>query len=66
VTFTLTLERPDGTPADPPRAVLGVNSWNRGVTITLGARRSLRVVDVRHQGDDESTVLVVESISECA
>jgi hypothetical protein len=64
VTFTFTLERPDGKPADPPRAVLGVYSWNRSDTITLGAGRSLRVVDVRDQSDDESTVLVVEDMSQ--
>jgi hypothetical protein len=64
VTFTSTLERRDGTPADPPRVVLGVYSWNPGDTITLGADRSLRVVDVRDQGDDEPKVLVVENISE--
>ena len=31
--------------------------------ITLGADRSLRVVDVRDQGEDEPTVLVVEDVA---
>jgi hypothetical protein len=43
--------------------VLGVYTW-KGDTIPLGAGRSLRVVDVRDQGDDEPTVLVVEDMSE--
>ena len=59
MTFTFKLEQPDGTPADPPQVRLGVYSWKPGDTITLG-RRSLRVVDVRDQGDDEHTVLIVE------
>ena len=39
--------------------VLSVHTWKAGDTIPLGSR-SLRVVDVRDQGDDEPTVLVVE------
>ena len=50
MTYTFKLEQPDGTPADPPQ-------------ITLGADRSLRVVDVRDQGEDEPMVLVVEDTS---
>jgi hypothetical protein len=59
MTYTFKLEQPDGTPADPPQITLGVYLWNPGDTITLGADRSLRVVDVRDQGEDEPTVLVV-------
>ena len=62
MTFTFKLEQPDGTPADPPEVRLCVYSWNSSDTITLG-RRSLRVVDVRDQGDDEPTVLVVEDVA---
>jgi hypothetical protein len=32
--------------------------------MTLGAGRSLRVVDVRDQDEDESVVLVVEDMAE--
>jgi hypothetical protein len=41
---------------------VGVYVWKRGDTITLGAGRSLRVVDVRDQGDDALTVRVVEDV----
>ena len=60
MTFTFRLENPDGTPADPTTIRLGVYVWNPGDKITLGADRSLRVVEVCDQGDDEPTVLVVE------
>ena len=59
-TFTFKLEQTDGTPADPPQVRLGVCSWKGGETIHLGADRSLRVVEVRDEGDDEPVVLVVE------
>jgi hypothetical protein len=62
MTFTFKLEQADGTPADPPQVRLGVYSWKPGDTITVG-RRSLRVVDVRDQGDDEPMLLVVEDVS---
>jgi hypothetical protein len=62
VTFTFRLEREDGTPAEPPQVRLGVYSSMPGDTINLG-RRSLRVVDVRDQGDDEPVVLIVEDKS---
>jgi hypothetical protein len=58
--FTFKLEQTDGTPGDPPTIVLGVHTWHPGDTITLSAARSLRVVNVRYQGDDEPVVLVVE------
>jgi hypothetical protein len=64
MTFTFRLEQTDGTPADPPEVRLGVYVWNRGDVITLGADRSLRVVDVRDQGEDEPMVLVVEDMPE--
>jgi hypothetical protein len=56
-------EQPDGTPADPPTVELGVYVWKPGDTITLGAGRSLRVLDVREQGDDQPTVLVIEDMA---
>ncbi len=57
------LESTDGTPADPPEVRPGIHHWNPGDTITLGAGRSLRVVDVRDEVDDEPSVLVVEEMS---
>ena len=64
MTFTFRLEQTDGTPAEPPTIRLGVLSWNPGETIRLGADRSLPVVGVPHQGEDEPVVLVVEDVSE--
>ena len=63
MTLPFNLEQPDGTPADPPEVRLGVYAWNPGDTITLGANRRLRVVDVREPGEDEPTVLIVEDTS---
>lgn len=62
MTFTFKLERVNGTPADPPEVRLGLYVWNPGDTLTLG-NRSLRVVDVRDQGEDEPVVLVVEDVA---
>jgi hypothetical protein len=62
--LTFDVERTDGTSADPPTVVLGVYSWEPGDPITLGAGRSLPVVDVRDQDEDEPVVLVVEDMTE--
>jgi hypothetical protein len=62
MTFTFKLERPDGSPADPPTFRNAVLSWRQGDTIVLGADRSLRVVGVRDDGADEPPVLVVEDV----
>jgi hypothetical protein len=61
--FTFTLERTDGTPAEPPTFTTIASQWRPGDTIPLG-RRALRVIDVRQGDDDNSTVLVVEDTSE--
>jgi hypothetical protein len=61
VTFTFLLERPDGSPADPTSMRNAVSVWKPGDTIPLGSR-SLRVVEVRDQGDDQPPVLVVEDV----
>ena len=61
--FPFKLERPDGAPAEPASIVLGVYVWRPGDQIPLGGR-SLRVVGVRDQGDDQPTVLVVEDAAE--
>jgi hypothetical protein len=60
VTFTFRFEETEGTPADTP----GVYLRNPGDTIHPVAGRTLGVVGVRNQGDDEPTVLVVENVSE--
>jgi hypothetical protein len=57
--FTFKLETADGAAADPPTLQTVAPQWRPGDTIPLG-RRTLRVVDVRH----EDAVLVVEDVSE--
>jgi hypothetical protein len=58
--FTYTLEREDGTPADPPTFKTAATNWRPGDTIPLGRDRMLRVIDVRPGvGDDDQGVLVV-------
>jgi hypothetical protein len=59
MTFTFKLERPDGTPADPPSFKTSVLVWNPGDTIPLGANRTLQVVRVRDEDADQPPVLVV-------
>ena len=54
------LEKEDGTPVDPPLPHTAVPTWHAGDTISLGAGRTLRVMEVRpgsHVGDNP--VLVV-------
>ena len=63
MTFTLKLERADGTPADPPTIESTVTNWRVGDTIPLGRDRSLRVVGIVVSNDDEPSVLIVEDVS---
>jgi hypothetical protein len=42
MTFTIKLERADGTPAEPPSIGTTVTNWRPGDTIPLGAKKSLR------------------------
>jgi hypothetical protein len=63
MTFAFKLEQTDGTPADPSEVRLGVYRWNPA-TRSRSAAAALRVVDVRDQGEDEPTVLVVEDMAE--
>jgi hypothetical protein len=56
--FTFKLERPDGTPADPPMLRAAVPNWGPGDPIHVG-RRTLYVIEIRSDETDESTVLVV-------
>lgn len=58
MTFTIKLERADGTPAEPPSIV---TNRRPGDTIPLG-RETLRVVRVRDEGADQAPVLVVEGV----
>jgi hypothetical protein len=57
------LQRTDGSPADPPTLQTGVYVWRPGDTIPMGATRTLRVVEVRHDDPDEPPVLVVEDMA---
>jgi hypothetical protein len=63
--FTFRLEREDGTPAEPRTLETAVPNWSAGDTIPLGRDKTLRVVEVRLGGDDES-VLIVEDVAEGA
>jgi len=57
--FLFRLETTDGVPAEPATLTSAVANWRSGDTIPLGAR-TLRVVDVRYDEEDEASVLVVE------
>jgi hypothetical protein len=63
MTFTVRLERADGTPADPPTIESTVTNWRTGDTIPLGRDRSLRVVGIVVSDEDEPPVLIVEDVS---
>lgn len=52
MTHTFKLERPDGTPADPPSFKAAVPKWRAGDTIHLGRGRTLRVVGIVVSADD--------------
>jgi hypothetical protein len=59
--FIFKLELKDGTPAGPPILDTAVPNWWPGDTITLGPRRSLRIIDARPGAEpDDNGVLVVE------
>jgi hypothetical protein len=60
MTFTIKLERADGTPAEPPSISTTVTNWRPGDTIPLGRDRTLRVVAIRDDDADQAPVLVVE------
>ena len=61
--FAFKLEPQDGTPADPPTLKTAVPNWTAGDVIQLGRGRTLRVVQVRADADDETPVLVVEDVA---
>jgi hypothetical protein len=62
--LTFKLERPDGTPAEPPLFRTSVYRWSPGDVIPLTADRSLRVVRVKDEDADQPPVLVVEDLNE--
>jgi hypothetical protein len=62
MTFHFRLERPDGSPADPPTYRSTVLSWRQGDTIPLRPGRTLRVLGVRDDDADQPPVPVVEDM----
>jgi hypothetical protein len=64
--FSFKLERPDGTPADPPTIRTGVPDMRPGDTIPIRPGRTLRVVATVASAGDEPPVLVVEDMAERA
>jgi hypothetical protein len=59
--FTYTLEREDGSPAEPATLHSAISNWRPGDTIPFGAGRTLRVIDTRDGLEPEGDpVLVVE------
>jgi hypothetical protein len=63
MTFTIKLERADGTPADPPSISSTVTNWRPGDTIPLSAKRTLQVVRIRDDDADQAPVLVVQDLA---
>jgi hypothetical protein len=63
MTFTVRLERLDGTPADPPSFETTALRWQPGDTIPPNASRTLQVVRVRDDDADQAPVLVVQDLA---
>jgi hypothetical protein len=63
MTFTMRLERADGTPAEPPTIESTVTNWRVGETIPIERDRSLRVVGIVVTNEDEAPVLIVEDLA---
>jgi hypothetical protein len=57
MTFTIRLERANGTPAEPPTIRSAVTDWRTGDTIPIAAGCSLRVVGIVATNEDEPPVL---------
>jgi hypothetical protein len=64
VTYHFKLEKPDGTPADPPTFRSLILDWRVGDTIPIHRDRTLRVVGIVAAADDDDPVLIVEDRSE--
>jgi hypothetical protein len=60
LTFTIRLERADGTPAEPPSIESIVTSWRADDTIPLGRDRTLRVVGIVTRAE---AIRIVEDVS---
>jgi hypothetical protein len=58
------LETTDGAPAEPLTFRSAVPDWRVGHAIPIAKGRTLRVVVVRDEGEDEAPVLVVEDVAE--
>jgi hypothetical protein len=61
--FTFRLEHEDGTPADPPVLHTAVPTWQAGDTISLGADRTLTVIETRF-ADNDPVLVVTEREAE--
>lgn len=61
MTYHFRLQRPDGSPADPPTFSSELN-WRQGDVVPLGRDRRLRVLGVRDDDADQPPVLVVEDL----
>ena len=60
--YHFSLQRTDGTPADPPTYRSSVLVWKQGDQIPLNAERTLRVLGLRDDDADQPPVLVVEDM----
>jgi hypothetical protein len=58
--FLFKLETADGAPAEPPQFRSAIPGWGAGDAFPLGAGRTLLVLAVRENENDELPVLVVE------
>lgn len=56
MTHTFKLERLDGTPADPPSFKTTVLVWNPGDTIPILAGRTLQVVRIRKNDENDPLI----------
>jgi hypothetical protein len=64
MTYTIKLEREDGTPAEPPSIKIAITNWRAGDTIPLDAKRTLQVVRVRDDDTDQPPVLVAQTVGD--
>jgi hypothetical protein len=60
--FLFRLETTEGEAADPATLSSAVPNWRAGDTIPLGDR-TLRVVGLRDEDEDQPPVLVVEDVA---
>jgi hypothetical protein len=60
--FLFKLEMADGTPAEPSSLSSAVPNWAPGHEIQFG-HKTMRVVGVRDDGEDQPPVLVVKDVA---